>query len=101
MDEAREARFNFPQTLGEQSRPIGLPMDETVAIVGPFGWGIYTGYTIAGLVIAVLLYFLLRYFKKGRGIQWLFNACYWYFPSFCSKGFFLVIPDSAYRLWLK
>lgn len=39
MDEERASRFMFPQTLTDQTRPIGLPMDETIALSAPMGWG--------------------------------------------------------------
>lgn len=101
MDEERASRFMFPQTLTEQTRPIGLPMDETIALFAPMGWGFYTGKYITGLVIAVLLWGCLKYFKKGRGTDWLLNACYWYLPSSLFKGMYKVIPDSSFRLWLR
>ncbi|MBI6194781.1 type IV conjugative transfer system protein TraL [Providencia rettgeri] len=101
MEEERAKRFIFPQTLTEQSRPIGLPLDETCAIALPLCWGVMDKQYIAGVVVGALLWFALRYFKKGRGTDWLINACYWYLPSFCIQGMYKRLPDSAFRLWLK
>lgn len=101
MNEERAARFRFPQTLTEQMRPIGLPMDETIVLSGPMSWGFYSGKFTTGLVVAILLWVGLKYFKKGRGTTWLLNACYWYLPSSLFKGMYRVIPDSSFRLWLR
>ena len=101
MEEERIKRFSFPQTLTEQSRPIGLPLDETAVIGIPMGWGFMDGQHLAGLVTGALLWFGLRYFKKGRGTTWLLNACYWYLPAYCFRGLYKVIPESAFRLWLR
>lgn len=101
MEEERARRFNFPQTLSEQSRPIGLPLDETVVLCLPMSWGFLDGQRITGLVIAALLWIALRYFKKGRGTAWLINACYWYLPAACFNGIYRTIPESAFRLWLR
>lgn len=101
MNEERAARFTFPQTLTEQAGPVGLPTDETIALFGPMGWGFWTGQYVTGLVVSVLLWVCLKHFKKGRGTAWLLNACYWYLPSSLFKSMYKVIPDSAYRLWLR
>lgn len=101
MENERAERFIFPQTLTEQSRPVGLPIDETVVLFGPMSWGFYEGQTMAGLVISALLWYALRHFKKGRGSQWLLNACYWYLPAYCFKSIYKTLPESAFRLWLK
>ncbi|ELY5940698.1 type IV conjugative transfer system protein TraL [Cronobacter malonaticus] len=101
MNEERASRFRFPQTLTEQAGPVGLPLDETVMLFGPMGWGFYTGQYVTGLIVSVLLWACLKHFKKGRGTQWLLNACYWYLPSSLFKSMYKVIPDSAYRLWLR
>ncbi|HCB2859852.1 type IV conjugative transfer system protein TraL [Klebsiella aerogenes] len=101
MDETRASRFRFPQMLNEKSGPVGLPMDETLALFGPSGWGFYSGQYVAGMVASVLLYIGIRYFKKGRGSIWLYNCCYWYLPSTLFNNLYKVIPDSSWRLWLR
>ncbi|WP_058914190.1 type IV conjugative transfer system protein TraL [Entomohabitans teleogrylli] len=101
MNEERNKRFRFPQTLSEQIRPVGLPLDETVALFGPMTWGLYEGQYVAPLVVSVLLWVALKHFKKGKGSSWLFNACYWYLPGSLFNGMYKVIPDSSFRLWLR
>ncbi|WP_071992614.1 type IV conjugative transfer system protein TraL [Providencia alcalifaciens] len=56
---------------------------------------------MAGLVAGALLWYALRYFKKGRGSLWLLNACYWYLPAYCFKSIYKTLPESAFRLYLK
>lgn len=101
MNEERNARFRFPQTLTEQMRPVGLPMDETIVLFGPMTWGFYTGESVTYLVVSVLLWVGLKHFKKGKGTGYLINLCYWHLPSAFFKGMYKVIPDSSYRLWLR
>lgn len=101
MDDQRAQRFTFPQTLNDKTGPVGLPLDETIALFGPSGWGFYTGQYVAGMIISVFVWIALRYFKKGRGSSWLFNACYWYLPGSLSRQMYRVIPDSSFRLWLR
>ncbi|MDE7590840.1 type IV conjugative transfer system protein TraL [Enterobacter bugandensis] len=101
MNETRAARFIFPQTLNERSGPVGLPTDETLAVFCPMAWGFYAGQYLTGLIMSVILWTGLKHFKKGKGSTWLFNLCYWSFPSMLFKGRYKVIPDSSYRLWLR
>ncbi len=60
MNEERAVRFKFPQTLTEQMRPIGLPMDETIVLFSPMSWGFYSGKFVTGLVVAILLWVGLK-----------------------------------------
>lgn len=86
MNETGAARFIFPQTLNERSGPVGLPTDETLAVFCPHGVGLLYGticnrpdhvrHTLDGI----------KTFQKGKGSTWLFNLCYWSFPSILSKA---------------
>ncbi|UCQ29557.1 type IV conjugative transfer system protein TraL (plasmid) [Edwardsiella tarda] len=101
MRDEIEARYIFPQTLTEQKRLIGIPLDEAVVGLIPALAGIYYNQGVAGLISGALLWFALTHFKKGKGSSWLYNMCYWHLPGFCFKGMYKVLPDSAWRLWLK
>ncbi|CAG9435602.1 type IV conjugative transfer system protein TraL [Providencia alcalifaciens] len=101
MENERAQRFIFPQTLTEQGGLLPLPNDEATVLVGPITWGFYDGQYLVGLVVGVLLWYALRHFKKGRGSQWLLNACYWYLPAYCTKSFYKTLSESAFRLYLK
>lgn len=101
MSDEKRQRYQFPQTLTEQRRILGIPMDEAIAGMAPLCWGVLTGNHVAGLVMGALFWIGLSRFKKGRGSAWLYNMAYWYLPEYCFKGMFKILPDSAYRLWLK
>ncbi|EGT5746642.1 type IV conjugative transfer system protein TraL, partial [Cronobacter dublinensis subsp. dublinensis] len=49
--------------------------------------------------IAGLLWWLVRYLKKGQGSYWLLNFCYWHLPSLIFRITFRQIPDSSFRHW--
>ena len=64
-------------------------------------WGSLTGQYMTGFLIAVLLWAGLKRLKQGRGSLWLLNACYWYLPAVFFRPLYRVIPESAYRFWLR
>lgn len=101
MSDEVEDRYIFPQTLTEQKRLIGIPLDEALVGLVPACAGIYAGQNVPGLIVGFLLWFALSHFKKGRGSAWLFNMCYWYLPGYCFRGLYKVLPESGWRLWLK
>lgn len=101
MENDRAERFLFPQTLSQQGGILPLPNDEAAVLISPMLWGFYEGQEMAGLVAGALLWYALRYFKKGRGSLWLLNACYWYLPAYCFKSSYKTLPESAFRLYLK
>ena len=94
-----EDRYIFPQTLTEQKRLIGIPLDEASVGLTPACVGIYFNQSLVGMIVGLLFWFALTHFKKGKGTSWLFNMCYWHLPGL--NGQFKVLPESAWRLWLK
>lgn len=63
-----EDRYIFPQTLTEQKRLIGIPLDEASVGLTPACVGIYFNQSLAGLIIGLLFWFALTHFKKGRAL---------------------------------
>ena len=94
-----EDKYYFPETLNQQDRYFGLPLDEII-IVAPLAiLGILNNMSIELSIIAGLLWFIVRYLKKGQGSFWLLNFCYWYLPTFIFRVTFRSIPDSGFRHW--
>ncbi|EIP9485692.1 type IV conjugative transfer system protein TraL [Escherichia coli] len=60
-----EERYIFPQTLTEQKRLIGIPLDEATVGLTPPCIGIYFNQSLAGLIVGLLFWFALTHFKKG------------------------------------
>ena len=86
-DENKLKKYRFPETLTNQSRWFGLPLDASKYL---FGIG-----------AAVLVYFGIKKLKKGRGSSWLRDLIYWYMPTALLRGIFHNVPDSCFRQWIK
>ena len=47
-------KYRFPETLTNQSRWFGLPVDELIPAIVCLGWGFWTQHYIPGIIAAVL-----------------------------------------------
>ncbi len=96
-DENKLKKYRFPETLTNQSRWFGLPLDELIPAAICIGWGITTSKYLFGIGAAVLVYFGIKKLKKGRGSSWLRDLIYWYMPTALLRGIFHNVPDSCFR----
>lgn len=80
-DENKLKKYRFPETLTNQSRWFGLPLDELVPAGICLGWGLMTSKQLFGIAAAVLVYIGIKKLKKGRGSSWLRDLIYWYMPT--------------------
>ena len=87
-------KYRFPKTLNHQRRLLGMPYDEAIPALLPFGWGLYVGKPMFGLCAAALIWLAIRTAKRGRGSMWLYNLLYWHFPTALFRSVFKTIPDS-------
>ncbi|QHP82823.1 MULTISPECIES: type IV conjugative transfer system protein TraL [Pectobacterium] len=92
-------KYYFPETLNQQERIIGLPIDEFLVVAPLLISGIVYNMSTVLSIVAGLLWLLIRYLKKGQGSYWLLNFCYWHLPYFVFKITFRQIPDSSFRHW--
>lgn len=92
-------KYNFPETMNQQDRYLGLPIDELIVTAPLLILGVLNNLSLELGVIAGILWFIVRYLKKGQGSYWLLNFCYWYLPSLLFKVTFRQIPDSSFRHW--
>ncbi len=99
-DENKLKKYRFPETLTNQSRWFGLPLDELIPAAICIGWGITTSKYLFGIGAAVLVYFGIKKLKKGRGSSWLRDLIYWYMPTALLRGIFHNVPDSCFRQWI-
>ncbi|QCR38918.1 type IV conjugative transfer system protein TraL [Nissabacter sp. SGAir0207] len=95
------AQFRFPKTLSEQSRFLGLPLDEAVPTLPLIIGGLLTHKQLWGLGAAVMVWLLIRTAKRGKSSMWMYNFLYWYFPTLLFRTVFKTIPDSSFRQWIK
>jgi conjugal transfer pilus assembly protein TraL len=94
-------KYRFPETLTNQGRWFGLPVDELIPAIICLGWGIWAQHYLLGIVAGVLAYLAIKKLKKGRGSTWLRDLVYWYMPTSLLRGIFHDVPDSCYRQWIK
>ncbi len=74
-------KYQIPQRLDDPEL-IGLwTIDEFLAMVVPFAWGILSRHIFIGILIAGVAWFGLRKAKSGRASSWLLHAAYWYLPG--------------------
>ncbi|HFZ0820259.1 TPA: type IV conjugative transfer system protein TraL [Enterobacter cloacae] len=92
-------KYNFPETMNQQDRYLGLPIDELIVTAPLLVLGVLNNLSLELGVIAGILWFIVRYLKKGQGSYWLLNFCYWRLPSLLFKVTFRQIPDSSFRHW--
>ncbi|HCW0180202.1 type IV conjugative transfer system protein TraL [Kosakonia cowanii] len=92
-------KYYFPETLNQQARFFGLPLDELLVIAPLTLLGIVCNMSTALGIVSGVLWLLVRYLKKGQGSFWLLNFCYWYLPTFIFRVTFRSIPDSGFRHW--
>ncbi len=67
-DENKLKKYRFPETLTNQSRWFGLPLDELIPAAICVGWGITTSKYLFGIGAAVLVYFGIKKLKKGGAV---------------------------------
>ncbi len=67
-DENKLKKYRFPETLTNQSRWFGLPLDELIPAAICIGWGITTSKYLFGIGAAVLVYFGIKKLKKGGAV---------------------------------
>ena len=92
-------KYDFPETLNQPDRIIGLPKDEFFVVAPVIVIGIAFNMAFVMLGVAGALWFAVRYFKKGQGSYWLLNFCYWYLPTALFRTVFQALPDSSFRHW--
>ncbi len=62
-------KYRFPETLTNQSRWFGLPVDELIPAIVCLGWGFWTQHYIPGIIAAVLAYLGIKSSRKGGAVH--------------------------------
>ncbi|QKJ89311.1 conjugal transfer pilus assembly protein TraL (plasmid) [Paramixta manurensis] len=94
-------QYQFPETLNNQKRVIGLPPEEAFVITACAGIGMLCDMLVVMLVVGGALWLLIRHLKKGQGTWWLLNLLYWYLPTALFRLQFRRVPDSGNRHWMQ
>ena len=61
-----EDKYYFPETLNQQERYFGLPLDELLITAPLVILGVLNNMAIELTVVAALLWITVRYLKKGK-----------------------------------
>ncbi|MEL8517543.1 type IV conjugative transfer system protein TraL, partial [Escherichia coli] len=80
-DENKLKKYRFPETLTNQSRWFGLPLDELIPAAICIGWGITTSKYRFAIGGSVLVSFGIKKLKKGWGSPGLRVRIFWYMPT--------------------
>ena len=98
---SNEDKYYICKKIDEQKRYFGLTLDEFVPIIVTIGLCGFFGSLLTGFILAGIIWFAIRHFKKGQGSSWFFNMLYWYLPLHFLQGIlFSKTPPSANRHWL-
>jgi len=96
-----EDKYFICKRIDEPKRYFGLTLDEFIPIVITVLLCWCFGSLLTGFLLAGIVWFAIKYCKKGQGTSWFFNLLYWYLPlHFLSGLVFLKTPPSAARHWL-
>lgn len=74
-------RYSIPMHLDDPELIGFWTLDEFLAMVIPFVWGILSQHIVWGLGLALLGWWGLRKAKAGRASSWILHMAYWYLPA--------------------
>ena len=98
---SNEHKYYICKKIDEPKRYVGLTIDEFVPIVVITSLCFLFGSLITGFVLSGIVWFTIKYFKKGQGPSWFLNLLYWYLPLHHLQGIlFVKTPSSSLRHWL-
>lgn len=96
-----DAKYFICKKIDEPSRFFGLTLDEFIPILITIGICAFFGSLLTGFMLAAVVWFVIRHFKKGQGTNWFLNMLYWYLPLHLFHGvLFEKTPPSSVRHWL-
>jgi conjugal transfer pilus assembly protein TraL len=98
---SHENKYFICKKLDEPKRYVGLTVDEFVPIaiinIGCF----ILNSLVTGFALSIVVWLLLKHFKKGQGPGWFLNLLYWHLPLHHLRGLlFVKTPPASARHWL-
>ena len=75
-------RYTVPAHLDDPELIGFWTLDEFLAMIIPFAWGILSQHIFIGLISSVLAWWGLRKLKAGRAVSWIIHSAYWYQQEF-------------------
>ncbi|WP_298605088.1 type IV conjugative transfer system protein TraL [uncultured Sphingorhabdus sp.] len=74
-------QYVIPQRLDDPELIGFWTLDEFLAMIIPFVWGILSQHIIMGLLLACACWWVLRKLKAGRAVSWIVHTAYWHLPG--------------------
>ena len=92
--------YLVPRMLDAKTRIIGLTLDEFLpaSLLGAFLF--FSGRDMLAIAMSVIVVMLVKIMKRGQGVSWLVNACYWYLPGTLSWLVINKTPPSKDREYI-
>lgn len=85
------------QRLQDPQRVLLLPIDEALALILPFIFGVIGNQVPLGALLGVVAWWVWGKVKGEGGLELLVAATYWYLPA--SVKAYKEFPDSAQDHW--
>jgi len=94
-------KYFICKKIDEPKRYMGLTLDEFFPILAITSLCFFFGSLLTGFVMAGIVWFVIRHFKKGQGPGWFLYLLYWHLPLHYLQGIlFIKTPPSSARHWL-
>jgi conjugal transfer pilus assembly protein TraL len=74
-------RYTIPAHLDDPELIGFWTLDEFLAMIIPFTWGVLAQHIVMGVLIACACWWFLRKMKAGRAVSWIVHTAYWYLPG--------------------
>ncbi len=74
-------RYTIPTHLDDPELIGFWTLDEFLAMIIPFSWGVLAQHIVMGLIISCACWWFLRKMKAGRAGSWIIHTAYWYLPG--------------------
>lgn len=74
-------RYSIPSHLDDPELIGFWTLDEFLAMVIPFAWGILSQHIVIGLGLAILGWWGFRKLKAGRASSLVLHMAYWHLPA--------------------
>lgn len=75
------ANYMIPSHLDDPELIGFWTLDEFLAMVLPFIWGVMAQHILIGMALAGAGWWALKRLKAGRAASWLIHMAYWYLPG--------------------
>lgn len=87
--------FYIPKTLDAPTRWLFWSVDDALAMMIPFWFGVFLHHVGIGTIVALSAFILWRRIKGRNGVQYFRYMAYWYLPLKLKKT-----PPSHNRIFL-